>query len=88
MRSLTKFAILLCLASGSAAISSCASDANLSSREPGSDPFPWCADQRREAAERMPALTHATPEQLAERDGYLDAHVDLACQQATSPTHP
>lgn len=88
MKNLTILAILLGLASVGAMLSGCATSDDLSSLEPGNDPFPWCADQRREAAERMPALTGATSEELAKRDRYVDAHVDQACQQATSPTHP
>lgn len=88
MKNLTTLVLLLCLASAAATVTSCASDSSLSSRDPASDPYPWCADQRREAADRMPALTSATPEELEKRDRYVDANVDQACQQATSPTHP
>ncbi|GGD56291.1 hypothetical protein [Pseudoxanthomonas indica] len=88
MKNLTNLALLLCLAGGAATQAGCASDSSVSSADPAKDPYPWCADQRREAADRMPTLSNATAEELEKRDRYVDAHVAKDCQQPLSPTHP
>lgn len=77
--------ILLVLASSVAGISGCAPSQGLVSRDQAEDPYPWCADQRREAIERMPSSA-STPEDLRKRDRYIDAHVAKSCQTFSHPT--
>lgn len=53
------------------------------------DPYPWCADQRREAAQFAPTLDGSDrAEEL--RQTQINASVDMACQNRPIqlPTHP
>lgn len=80
MKSLTNLTSLLALMGSLLLLGGCVSGTELSNQDPGVDPYPWCADQRREAAEHMPKATDSSSETLEKRDRYIDAHVDKACQ--------
>ncbi|HVK51036.1 MAG TPA: hypothetical protein VM469_04765 [Pseudoxanthomonas sp.] len=87
MRKFTNTLVLMFSAIGIVASSGCASN-KVTSAEQRVDPFPWCADERRESTNHMPPPTGSSEADWKDREPFENAPVSIACQQPASPVHP